>query len=62
MLQIFCPFCEHVIRANDTDQEVVCKNCGRRFPIESGDACYFKHKDSSSPSIKKSRKGTGAVL
>lgn len=43
MLQIFCPFCEEMIRASDLlDQEVICENCGRRFPIESGDACYFK--------------------
>ena len=44
MFQIFCPFCEHTIRANDIDQEVVCKNCGRRFPVDSEDACYFKNK------------------
>ena len=50
MLQISCPFCECIIRANDIDQEVVCKNCGRRFPVESGDACYLKDKRGS-PSL-----------
>lgn len=61
MLKIFCPFCEHAIRVNDTDQEVVCENCGRRFPIESGDACYVKN-DSFLPSIKKNQKGAGVKL
>ena len=55
MLEIFCPFCECSIRADDFDQEVVCVNCGRRFPVESGGACYFKErgKGFSLPSIKK---------
>lgn len=35
MSQIYCPFCENSIRIGDEDQEVACKNCGRRFPIES---------------------------
>ena len=52
MLQIFCPFCEYTIRANDIEQEVVCKNCGRRFPVDSGDACYFKNKEQSSSTKK----------
>lgn len=54
MLEISCVFCEHIIRVSDTDQEIVCENCGRRFPIESGDACYLKEKTSSFTSIKKS--------
>lgn len=55
MFQVSCVFCEHIIRANDIDQEIICGNCGRRFSIESGDACYVKNKEinSSFSSIKK---------
>ena len=44
MIKIDCPFCEYSIRANELQEEVVCPNCGRRFPLESGDASYINGK------------------
>jgi len=44
MIKIDCPFCEHSIRENEIQEEVVCPNCGRRFPLESGDASYINGK------------------
>ena len=40
MIKIFCPFCEWEINAGDLDEETICPGCGRRFPVETGDACY----------------------
>jgi len=42
MIKIFCPFCGCEIKASDIDGEISCPDCGRRFPVETGDACYQK--------------------
>lgn len=43
-MSIECPFCEGKINVGKRQEEVICPDCGRRFPIEK-EIYRFKKRD-----------------